>query len=107
MYVPIVYGFLPEINVFVFVFVFVSKRSIAHAICGTCQQQLSHMTAAQAETKMAAEIQTERVGAGGTAGGVRKPQLVNKLEGCSSVINMAVIIPREDGVISVGDDRFV
>ena len=54
---------------------------------------------------MAAEIQTEQVGVGGTAGGVRKPQLVNKLEGCNSAINMAVIIPREDGVISVGDDR--
>jgi len=83
----------------------ISKRSIAHAVCRTCQQQLGHMTAAQAETKMAAEIQTEQVGVGGTAGGVRKPQLVNKLEGCNSAINMAVIIPREDGVISVGDDR--
>ena len=28
MYVPIVYGFLPEINVFVFVFVFVSTTDV-------------------------------------------------------------------------------
>ena len=36
---------------------------------------------------------------------VRKPQLINKLDGSSDDINMAVIIPREDGVISVSDDR--
>ena len=53
---------------------------------------------------MAAEIKpssTNRHGA------VRKPQLVNKLEGSSDDINMAVFIPREDGVISVSDDRTV
>ncbi|XP_013385878.1 WD repeat and FYVE domain-containing protein 2 [Lingula anatina] len=40
-------------------------------------------------------------------GNVRKPQLINKLEGISDAINMAVIIPREDGVISVSDDKTV
>ncbi|ELU03889.1 hypothetical protein CAPTEDRAFT_228655 [Capitella teleta] len=38
---------------------------------------------------------------------MRKPELINKLEGINDVINMAVIIPREDGVISVSDDRTV
>uniref|UniRef100_T1J4T5 FYVE-type domain-containing protein n=1 Tax=Strigamia maritima TaxID=126957 RepID=T1J4T5_STRMM len=38
---------------------------------------------------------------------VRKPVLVNKLEGCSDDINMAVVISGEDGVISVSDDRTV
>ena len=37
---------------------------------------------------------------------VRKPQLINKLDGSSDDINMAVVIPREDGVISVSDDRY-
>ena len=36
---------------------------------------------------------------------VRKPQLINKLEGCPDVINQAFIIPKEDGVISVSDDK--
>lgn len=35
----------------------------------------------------------------------RKPELINKLEGHSGRINAAVIIPGEDGVISVSDDR--
>ncbi|KAI0226883.1 WD repeat and FYVE domain-containing protein 2 [Lamellibrachia satsuma] len=63
------------------------------------------MTASQA--KMAAEIQTERVTETAQVGGVRKPQLLNKLEGCSDTVNMAVIIAGEDGVISVSDDRTV
>ena len=62
------------------------------------------MTASQA--KMAAEIQTERATGTAQVGGVRKPQLLNKLEGCSDTVNMAVIIAGEDGVISVSDDRY-
>ena len=52
---------------------------------------------------MAAEIKA----ATGSAhlGNVRKPQLINKIEGSTDDINMAVLIPREDGVISVSDDR--
>ena len=34
MYIPIVYGFLPEINVFVFVFVFVSAVEMSRKITG-------------------------------------------------------------------------
>lgn len=34
-----------------------------------------------------------------------KAVLVNKLEGCSGVVNMAVTIPHEDAVISVSDDK--
>ena len=52
---------------------------------------------------MAAEIKP----AGGTsqAGNVRKPTLINKIEGLNDEINMVVVIPREDGVITVSDDR--
>ncbi|XP_074657477.1 WD repeat and FYVE domain-containing protein 2-like [Tubulanus polymorphus] len=42
-----------------------------------------------------------------SAGNVRKPVLLNKLEGSPDEIHMAVLIPREDGVISVCDDRTV
>lgn len=34
-----------------------------------------------------------------------KAALVNKLEGCSGVVNMAVAIPHEDAVITVSDDK--
>ena len=36
-----------------------------------------------------------------------KAVLVNKLEGCSDTVNMAVTIPHEDAVISVSDDKWV
>ena len=47
---------------------------------------------------MAAEI-------GDNESRVRKPELLNKIEGCPDTINMAIIIPKEDGVISVSDDK--
>ncbi|XP_034948251.1 WD repeat and FYVE domain-containing protein 2 [Chelonus insularis] len=37
----------------------------------------------------------------------RKPILLSKLEGCNDDVNAAIIIPREEGVISVSDDRTV
>ena len=36
---------------------------------------------------------------------IRKPNLLNKIEGIPDTINQALIIPKEDGVISVSDDR--
>ncbi|RUS85425.1 hypothetical protein EGW08_006816 [Elysia chlorotica] len=36
---------------------------------------------------------------------VRKPVLLNKIEGIPDIVNQALIIPKEDGVISVSDDR--
>lgn len=36
----------------------------------------------------------------------KKPVLISKLEGCSDDVNAAIIIPGEDGVISVSDDRY-
>lgn len=36
----------------------------------------------------------------------RKPILLSKLEGCNDDIHAAIIIPKEEGVISVCDDRF-
>ncbi|XP_041353829.1 WD repeat and FYVE domain-containing protein 2-like [Gigantopelta aegis] len=53
---------------------------------------------------MAAEI---KPAIGKASGNVRKPVLINKLEGCNDSINMAVIIPKENGVISVSDDKTV
>lgn len=35
----------------------------------------------------------------------KKPALLNKLEGCTDDVNAAVVIPGEDGVISVCDDK--
>lgn len=53
---------------------------------------------------MAAEIKpTNKSG----NGNVRKPVLVNKIEGFQDEVNMAVIIPREEGVITVCDDKWV
>lgn len=37
----------------------------------------------------------------------RKPELIHRIEGYESSVNAAKIIPGEDGVISVSDDRFV
>ncbi|XP_071951193.1 WD repeat and FYVE domain-containing protein 2-like [Antedon mediterranea] len=46
---------------------------------------------------MAAEIRTKSK--------TRRPVLLNKLEGCGAIVTKAVIIPKEDGVISVSEDR--
>ena len=54
---------------------------------------------------MAAEIEPVSVGAMARQGNVRKPQLIGKVDGGNDDINMAIIIPREDGVISVSDDK--
>lgn len=35
----------------------------------------------------------------------RRPVLLSKIEGSQDVVNMAAIIPKEDGVISVSEDR--
>ncbi|XP_060073051.1 WD repeat and FYVE domain-containing protein 2-like [Ylistrum balloti] len=51
---------------------------------------------------MAAEIKPVPVN---KQGNVRKPVLLSKLEGFNDDVNMAVIIPREDGVITVSDDK--
>ncbi|MGH0143100.1 UNVERIFIED_CONTAM: hypothetical protein FKN15_029791 [Acipenser sinensis] len=37
----------------------------------------------------------------------RRPVLLNKIEGSQDVVNTAVIIPKEDGVISVSEDRIM
>lgn len=36
----------------------------------------------------------------------KKPALLAKLEGCNDEVNAAVLIPGEDGVISVSDDKY-
>lgn len=37
----------------------------------------------------------------------RKPILISKIDSFQDVVNTAVIIPKEDGVISVSQDRWV
>lgn len=65
---------------------------------------------------MAAEIrrpQAEPGGASGSggssprAGEVARPQLLHKLEGCSEEVTGAVILPGEQGVVSISTDRSV
>ncbi len=51
----------------------------------------------QQKTRMAAEIRTKPQ--------TRRPVLLSKLEGCNGIVTKAVIIPKEDGVISVSEDR--
>ncbi|XP_061426192.1 WD repeat and FYVE domain-containing protein 2 [Lethenteron reissneri] len=48
---------------------------------------------------MAAEIHTEAR--------VRRPLLLAKIEGSQDVVNMATIIPKEDGIISVSEDKTI
>ena len=51
---------------------------------------------------MAAEIKpVERQ----PSGVVQKPELLSKIEGFTADVNFAAFIPREDGVITVSDDR--
>lgn len=52
-----------------------------------------------AEIKPAPRTVSDRFSTG------KKPALLSKLEGCNDDINGAVIIPGEDGVISVCDDK--
>ena len=48
--------------------------------------------------KMAAAIQTDERN-------IRKPVLINKIDGSISTINEIKIIPKDDGIIAVSDDR--
>lgn len=52
------------------------------------------------DNKMAAEIKSQN-----KQGNTRKPVLLSKLEGFNDDVNMAVVIPREDGVVTVSDDK--
>lgn len=56
---------------------------------------------------MAAEIKPAPSSNSNKFSSTKKPVLLSKLEGCSDDVNAAVIIPGEDGVISVCDDRSV
>uniref|UniRef100_A0A8C0P2W4 WD repeat and FYVE domain containing 2 n=1 Tax=Canis lupus familiaris TaxID=9615 RepID=A0A8C0P2W4_CANLF len=48
---------------------------------------------------MAAEVQPQPL--------TRKPILLQRVEGSQEVVNMAVLVPKEEGVISVSEDRTV
>lgn len=54
-------------------------------------------------------VNPSRVGRDGGGGDGRlaaRLELVGKVDGCDDVVNMAVIVPKEDGVITVSDDRY-
>nr|CAD7462592.1 unnamed protein product [Timema tahoe] len=53
---------------------------------------------------MAAEIKPA-TGTNDKFNSTKKPILLSKLEGCNDDVNAAIIIPGEDGVISICDDR--
>ncbi|XP_075225365.1 WD repeat and FYVE domain-containing protein 2-like [Lycorma delicatula] len=56
---------------------------------------------------MAAEIKPATSNSGDKFNSTKKPVLLSKLEGCNDDINQAIIIPGQDGVISVSDDSDV
>lgn len=56
---------------------------------------------------MAAEIKPAPRNANDRFSTTKKPELLSKLEGCNDDVNAAVLIPGEDGVISVSDDKWV
>ncbi|XP_026468436.1 WD repeat and FYVE domain-containing protein 2-like [Ctenocephalides felis] len=56
---------------------------------------------------MAAEIKPAPRSVSDRFSTTKKPVLLSKLEGCNDDINAAVLIPGEDGVISVCDDKTV
>lgn len=54
---------------------------------------------------MAAQINTGAKAPNDRFSTTKKPSLLSKLEGCTDDVNAAVVIPGEDGVISVCDDK--
>lgn len=54
---------------------------------------------------MAAEIKPAPRNANDRFSTVNKPELLSKLEGSGDDVNAALLIPGEDGVISVSDDK--
>lgn len=56
---------------------------------------------------MAAEIKPATASSSDKFSSTKKPVLLSKLEGCNDDVNAAIIIPGEDGVISICDDRTV
>lgn len=56
---------------------------------------------------MAAEIKPAPRSANDRFSTTKKPELLNKLEGCNDDVNAALLIPGEEGVISVCDDKTI
>ena len=60
---------------------------------------------------MAAEIKAVPSGpdtpAPSRPAGLKRPILIHKIEGYDDDVNQAVMMPREDGVVAVADDRSV
>lgn len=57
--------------------------------------------------EMAAEIKPAVRSSNDRFSTTKKPELLSKLEGSNDDVNAAVLIPRENGVISVSDDKLV
>lgn len=56
---------------------------------------------------MAAEIKPAPRSVNDRFSATKKPELLSKLEGSTDDVNAALLIPGEDGVISVSDDKYV
>jgi len=54
---------------------------------------------------MAAEIKPAPRNSNDRFSTTKKPELLSKLEGYNDDVNGAILIPGEDGVISVSDDK--
>lgn len=76
-----------------------------------CQRKQSSRPASKSENRkqhrMAAEIKPAPRSANDRFSTTKKPELLNKLEGCNDDVNAALLIPGEEGVISVCDDKYV
>ena len=63
--------------------------------------------------KMAAEIRADPLGSPIAQSPISrennsaKPELLNKIEGGSEEVHAAVLIPEQDGIISISSDRYV
>lgn len=68
--------------------------------CGWSSPALSWLEIiGRRKTAMAAEIHSRPQSS--------RPVLLNKIEGHSDAVNAAVLIPKEDGVITVSEDRYI
>lgn len=72
---------------------------ILHWLASDGKNQQKEYTVCWRVQTMAAEIHSRPQTA--------RPVLLNKIEGHSDAVNAAVLIPKEDGVITVSEDRWV
>ena len=55
---------------------------------------------------MTAQITSTTISSSHPVNGVRKPELISKIESCKTLLNDAILIPGEEGIITAAEDRF-